>query len=380
MIPTLAEDPVILETIYLLNKEFGVMSRLQKLREVMTDFKIDGIIISNPENRQYLSGFTGSAGVLLISDTQAVIVTDFRYWEQVKQEVTEFELHKQGPNLWQSIFELITSFNWKRIGFEASQITFRDYQSFKDLAPSDLDFQPTNELVEQLRWVKNDAEIELLAQAARITDYAWEKTIQLIKPRVKEEELALEFDYQLRKQGASGSAFPTIVASGWRSALPHGAPSTKEVLPGDLITIDGGACYQGYHADMTRTVVLGKADSEQLKIYQIVLCAQQEALAALKAGETGATIDKVARDIITKHGYGKNFGHGLGHSVGLDIHERPRLSQTEKSTIPSGAAVTVEPGIYLPNWGGVRIEDLVIVTDNGYRNLTGSPKENLIEL
>lgn len=356
------------------------MNRLQKFREQLNNLNLDGMIITNPQNRQYLSGFTGSSGVLLISAGQAVIVTDFRYWQQVSQEVKEFDLHRQGPNLWQSVFQCIDGFRWKRVGFEEAAVTYHEYRQFKETASPELEFQPVNDLVEQLRWVKDDAEIAILAEAARITDSAWKSTIKLLKPGVKETDLALEFDYQLRLNGASGSAFTTIVASGKRSALPHGTASAREILSGDLIVIDGGALYQGYHADMTRTVVLGKASPEQLKIYDIVLSAQMEALAGLKAGLTGKALDGIAREIISRNGHSEHFGHGLGHSVGLDIHERPRLAQTEIGKIPAGAAVTVEPGIYIPEWGGIRIEDLVIVENEGCRNLTGSPKRNLIEL
>jgi Xaa-Pro aminopeptidase len=356
------------------------MNRLQKFREQLNHLDLDGMIITNPRNRQYLSGFTGSSGVLLISATQAVIVTDFRYWQQVSVEVKEFDLHRQGPNLWQSVFQCIAGFSWKRVGFETTAVTYHEYQQFKETASPDLEFHPVNDLVEQLRWVKDEAEIAILAEAARITDFAWANAIKLLKPGVKETDLALEFDYQLRLNGAEGSAFTTIVASGKRSALPHGTATAKEIIPGDLIVIDGGALYQGYHADMTRTVVLGKANPEQLKIYNIVLTAQMEVLANLKAGLTGTALDGIAREIIGRHGHGEHFGHGLGHSVGLDIHERPRLAQTEIVKIPSGAAVTVEPGIYIPEWGGIRIEDLVIVENEGCRNLTGSPKLNLIEV
>jgi Xaa-Pro aminopeptidase len=356
------------------------VSRLQKFREQLNNLNLDGMIITNSRNRQYLSGFTGSAGILLISATQAVLITDFRYWQQVSQEVTGFELYKQGPNIWQSVFQCIAGFQWKQVGFEAAAVTFHEYQLMKKAAPANLELQPVNDLVEQLRWVKDEVEIEILAEAARITDYAWDKTVKLLKPGVKETDLALEFDYQLRLNGAEGSAFTTIVASGRRSALPHGTASVKEILPGDLIVIDGGALYKGYHGDMTRTVVLGKATKEQLNIYNIVLTAQMEALSNLKAGLIGNAVDRIAREIISRHGYGEYFGHGLGHSVGLDIHERPRLAQTETGQIPAGAAITVEPGIYLPEWGGVRIEDLVIVENEGCRNLTGSPKLNLIEI
>jgi Xaa-Pro aminopeptidase len=357
------------------------MSRIQKCRDGIAELGLDGMLISNPENRRYLSGFSGSAGVLLISGAQAFLVTDFRYWEQARQELAaeEFELFKQGPDLWRSAGDIIGSLGWKKIGFEAESLTYHEYQILENIL-GDKQFTATTGLVEKLRRTKEPVEIESLARAAEITDTAWRETLKIIKPGVREQEIALEFDYQLRVNGAEGSAFTTIVASGSRAALCHGLASTKPVQKGELLIIDGGALYQGYHGDMTRTVVIGKADPEQVKVYQIVLEAQQKALAVLKAGLTGNIVDQVARDYITSKGYGAYFGHGLGHSVGLQIHEQPRLATTDSSEIPVGAVITVEPGIYLPGWGGVRIEDLVAVERLGIRNLTGSPKHDLIEI
>lgn len=355
------------------------MSRLGNLRNQLKERGLDGIIISNQENRRYLSGFTGSAGVLVIGIEKAFLVTDFRYWEQANLECKEFELYKQGPQLWASVSQLIQELNWERMGFEGT-LTYQEYQHFEGLLTSNVVLDPVTDLVEQLRRIKEDNELELIAKAAVITDTAWEKTIDRVRPGVKERDLALEFDYQLRLNGAEGSAFPTIVAFGARAALPHAAPSGKEVKSGDFILIDGGALYKGYNADLTRTVVMGKADPEQQRIYDIVLKAQSEALEYLRSGLTGRDIDQKARRVISEAGYGEYFGHGLGHSVGLNIHENPRLSPNESGQIPQGAVITVEPGIYLPNWGGVRIEDLVVVEENGIRNLTGAQKERLLEI
>jgi Xaa-Pro aminopeptidase len=355
------------------------MNRVEGLREALRESGVDGLLILNPENRRFISGFTGSSGVLLVGATTAMIVTDFRYWEQAGMEAPGFELWKQGPNLWQAVAEAIQASGWSKIGFEADSTRFSEYQALTGALPQQ-QWIPLAGTVEKLRWVKDETEIALLAQAARITDQAWLRALKLIKPGVKEREIGLEFDYQLRLLGAEGSAFTTIVASGWRSALPHGAASDKEITPGDLVIIDGGALYCGYHADMTRTVVLGKADPKQRQIYSLVLEAQELALGGLKAGIIGKDADRIARDHIQKHGYGDYFGHGLGHSVGLNIHESPRLSMTESGIIPAGATVTVEPGIYLPGWGGIRIEDLVVVGATGVTNLTGSSKSELIEL
>ena len=356
------------------------MDRLTKLREAMQKMDLDGMLITAPQNQRYLSGFSGGEGALLIGADTAVIVTDFRYWEQVAQEVKAFTLHKQTEKLLPTIARLLTEMKWRRIGFESAQVTFGEYQLLRELIPAGQELIPAGEMVAEIRWIKDAEEIELLAQAEAITDRAWQATMQLIKAGVQERELALEFDYQIRKNGAEGNSFTTIVASGFRGALPHASASSKTIAPGELVTLDGGALYHGYCADLTRTVVLGKADPKQHEVYQTVLEAQERALKVLRAGMIGSKVDAVARDYIAGRGYGANFGHGLGHSVALQIHEEPRLSLTETHEIPVGAVITVEPGIYLPGWGGVRIEDLVVVETDGIRNLTNSPKQNLIEL
>ncbi len=356
------------------------MTRLFKFREKLKNLDVDGVLITNPQNRRYLSNFSGSSGALLISPDKAVIMTDFRYWEQVAEEVSDFELKKQGPLFWQSVMELLAKFHWTKIGFEASSLTFGEYQNLTNLASHSMQFVPMNDLVEKLRWIKDEQEINTLAKAERITDAALAKTLEIIKPGLKEKELALEFDHQLRLQGAEGNSFTTIAISGERTSLPHGVASDREIQVGDLVLIDCGALYQGYCADLTRTMVMGQASAEQKRIYKIVLQAQELALNYLKAGLIGSEVDKVARQFLAEQGYGQNFGHGLGHSVGLNIHESPRLSVTEQNPIPVGATITVEPGVYIPGWGGIRIEDLVVVEETGIRNLTSSPKKDLIEL
>jgi Xaa-Pro aminopeptidase len=357
-----------------------MMERLRKLRKQLDTTAVDGMIISGAANRRYLSGFTGSSGVLVIDDRAAYLVTDFRYWEQAAAEANGFTLYKQGPNLYQSVVELVGKLEWRSVGFEPEELTYLEYQKYRGLLPLEVEYTPVPELVQRLRTVKDAAEIELLAEAERLTDLAWQKTLAIIRPGVRETEIALEFDYQLRLNGAEGNAFPTIVASGPRAALPHAMPTSKKVTSGELVLIDGGAKYRGYHGDLTRTVVLGQATASQREIYQIVLSAQKAALAKIKAGLSGKDLDAVGRTVIQTQGYGEYFGHGLGHSVGLNIHENPRLSPAENGIIPAGAVVTVEPGIYLPKWGGIRIEDMVVVKTDGIRNLTTSPKEQLIEV
>ncbi len=355
------------------------MSRLAKIRSSIAELPVDGLLVVNPQNMRYLTGFSGGEGAVLVGKSVAAVITDFRYWEQVALEVTEFELVKQGPKLWASVIQAVREAGYKRLGFESQALSFADYQGLSE-GLSDCELVPLAGVVESLRQSKDETEIAILTQAEAITSKAVAKLLQWIKPGMQEREVALELDHLIRLEGAESTSFATIIVSGWRAALPHGAPSEKKIEPGELLTIDCGALYQGYCADMTRTVVVGKASEEQQRVYQIVLQAQEAALNYLKAGLPGQAVDKVARDLIRDHGYGDNFGHGLGHSVGLNIHENPRLSMTEQQNIPVGAAVTVEPGIYLPNWGGIRIEDLVIVTETGIRNLTHSPKQELLEL
>lgn len=360
-------------------KEVLKLDRLKKLQTIFKTEGIDAILISDPNNRRYFSGFTGSDGMLVISPDQAWIITDFRYWEQVYQQVSGLTLIKQEQDIWESIADLLRKQAFKKIGIEADNLSYADYRRLQGLLEK-ASLVPLDDAVRQIRWVKESGEIELLAKAAEITDLAWQKTLEIIKPGIQERDVALEFDYQLRVNGAEGSAFTTIVASGARAALPHAEASTKPIASGEWVLLDGGALYQGYHADMTRTVIIGKADDQQRKIYHLVLQAQMLALEGLKAGMIGKEIDAIARNFLTRAGYGDKFGHGLGHSVGLEIHEEPRLSVSGNHPIPVGAAVTVEPGIYLPGWGGVRIEDLVIVESDGLRNLTHSPKMELLEI
>jgi len=233
--------------------------------------------------------------------------------------------------------------------------------------------------VDALRQIKSEEELEYLEKAEAIGDLAFEKILTILKPGMTELEVAAELEYQMKKAGAENFSFSTIVASGLNSSMPHAIPGEKKLEEGDFVTMDFGCTYKGYCSDMTRTVVLGKASEKQKEIYNTVLKAQLAALDAIKAGVTGKSVDKVARDIITEAGYGECFGHGLGHSVGLFIHEEPRLSPAGETVLEENMIETVEPGIYVPGFGGVRIEDMVAVTKDGCKNFTHSPKE-LIEI
>ena len=350
------------------------MNRLDKLRAAMSAKDLSGFQVSRPENWRYLSGFTGSNALLLITRDEALLLTDFRYVEQAKEQSPDFQIIRPQGMLEDGLIAEVQSRGLKTLGFEDDYLTCKTYQQYLGKL-TDVELRPASGVVEKLRGVKDDNETELLRQAVHIADLAFDHILDFIRPGVRETDLALELEYFMRRKGAEKSAFDIIVASGHRSALPHGVASDKLLQSGELVTMDFGAVYRGYHSDITRTVVLGKADKKQKKIYNLVLQAQLAAIDAVKPAVVAGTVDTVARDLIAGHGYGANFGHGLGHSVGLAIHETPGFSTRDKTILEKGMVITVEPGIYLPGWGGVRIEDIVTVTATGCDVLTKAPKE-----
>ncbi|MBP2649320.1 MAG: ypdF [Firmicutes bacterium] len=349
-------------------------ARLIKLRNFLAGRNLDGVIISGSENNCYFSGFTGSAGVLLISGQATKLITDFRYIEQASQEAPDFEVIRHGSSIHETIQAEIAGLGLKRIGFEGSYLTYDEFSAIK---VKELEFVSVK--LDDLRMVKDQAEIANIRKAVEITDLAFSQILSVLKPGMTEREAAFELEFFMRKAGAEKLSFDTILVSGTKSALPHGTPSDKVIEQGDFVTMDFGALYNGYHADMTRTIVMGKASAKQREIYKLVLSAQLAATKAVKPGLRGKEVDAIARKIIADGGYADYFGHGLGHGVGLAIHEGPRLSPLGEVVLTPGMVVTVEPGIYLPKWGGVRIEDTVVVTADGVDILTASSKE-LIEL
>ena len=353
-----------------------IQQRLASLRKLMATHSLDAVVVTKPENRRYFSGFTGSSGLLLIGEQIQTLFTDFRYIEQATKQSPEYKIVRHGTSMFDILADTVKKLKAVRIGFESDFITWDTYHKLAACL-SMVELRPVN--LDALRVIKDQAELTLLRQAVEIADVAFNHVVTIIRPGITELEIALELEYQMRKLGSEKPAFETIVASGYRGALPHGQASAKIIEVGDFITMDFGAVYQGYHSDMTRTVVAGKATSKQHEIYNIVQAAQLAGIKAVAAGKTGKEIDQVARKIIADAGYGEYFGHALGHGVGLAIHEEPRLSTTNDSELASGMVVSVEPGIYLPEWGGVRIEDLVVVSAAGCTVLTTSNK-NLIEL
>lgn len=355
------------------------MDNYKKVQEINRKLNIDAVLISNVNNLRYISGYAGDTGYLYISENRHAVITDFRYTYQAEAEAEGYEVITIGSGGYEeAIGDLIKSDNIKRLGFESEDMLFSTYESFKN-ALNMATLVPIKDEITRLRRIKTPKELEYIKQAESIGDKVFSEILDFIKPGMTELEVAARIEYLLKVYGAQRCSFPAIVASGINSSMPHAVPSAKKIEKGDFVTMDFGCVYEGYCSDMTRTIVIGKASDKQKEIYNIVLEAQLAALNYLKAGLKGKEVDKVARDIIYKAGYEGCFGHGLGHSVGLFIHENPRLSQAEEDIIEAGMIETVEPGIYVRGFGGVRIEDLVEVTENGIVNYTHSDK-SLIEL
>lgn len=352
------------------------MSEVKNIRKMLQEKELEAILIFNPENRQYVSGFTGSAGYVLISEKEQVFMTDFRYIEQAKNETDGFKIIEIGKD--NPVTDIVKSYDFKTLGIEDDFVTYEQFLNF-DEKWENIKLVPLKRALTELRSIKNTEEISKIQRAAEITDKAYEHIIKKIQPGISELDIALDLEYFMKTKGASKVSFDIIVASGHRSALPHGIASEKVLEKGDMVTIDFGCVYKGYCSDMTRSFVLGQASNKQKEIYHTVLEAQDSALQAVKPGKTGKELDAIARKIISDKGYGKYFGHGLGHGVGLEVHELPHVNHLGEQVMQPGMVITIEPGVYIPEYGGVRIEDLLTVTEDGYQLLSNTPKE-LIEI
>jgi len=353
--------------------------RITLLQRVLKQENLDCLLVTDLPQIHYLCGYTGTNGLLIVFQTEAIFITDFRYAGQVRQQVKGAKIKVVSRELLSELDEnkKLQTRNL-RVGYLEQFLPVQSLKMIKAKLPNAL-MAPTFGLVEALAVKKDAGELKLLKKAAEITDTAFERVLQIIRPGVGENEVRAELEYQMMMLGSEKPGFETIIASGPRSAMPHGVASEKKIKKGEFVTLDFGAVYEGYHADMTRTVVVGKANSKQKKIYNLVLKAQIAGIKKAKAGLKGSEVDKHVRDIITRAGYGKNFGHGLGHGLGLQIHEEPRLTPLSDTVLEPNMVVTVEPGIYLDGWGGVRIEDDIIITRNGCRVINKSDK-SLIEL
>lgn len=348
-------------------------SRLERLRRLLAEHEIDAFVCSSPANRFYLSGFTGSAGTVVVGREEAYFLTDFRYVEQAKAQAPDFNLVRYDDAL-ESLGRVLSELGAKRVAYESEHLTVASFQRIQGKI-NGVTWKPVEKWVERLRAVKEPGELEAIQTAVDLADRAFEYIIGRLKGRT-EREVALDLEFFMRKEGAAKLAFDTIIASGPNGAMPHARPSDRVIQEGDLVTLDFGCVVGGYCSDMTRTVAVGKSDGRQREIYRLVLEAQTMGVAAVRPGRLGKEVDEEARRVIADAGYGEQFGHGLGHGVGIDVHESPPvLSKRGEDPLEVGMVTSVEPGIYIPGWGGVRIEDLVVVTDDGCRVLTRSPKD-----
>lgn len=358
-----------------------MQTRLDRLRAIMAGRGLPALLVSAPANRRYLSGFTGSSGALLITPERALLITDSRYTLQAAREAPDFAVHaliNPGRPLPAVLKAAAAEQGLTQIGFEAAFVTVAEHRALADALAGVAELVPLEGLVEQLRVVKEADELAILRRAIAITDAAFAATLPRLRPEMSEREAAWMLEVALRIGGAEALSFPIIVAAGPNGALPHATPGDEPLGSGRPIVIDMGARVAGYHADLTRTVVLGEADERFWQIYDIVLEAQRRAIAGMRPGIHTHAVDALARDYIGSRGFGEQFGHGLGHGVGLDVHEGPGLRRALPDAPPvalqPGMVTSVEPGIYLEGWGGVRIEDLVLVTSEGATVLSQAPK------
>src|SRR4051812_11585917 len=354
--------------------------RLAALADGLTAAHVDGLLVTSLANIRYLTGFSGSSGLLFVTPRDVVFITDFRYQTQVRDEIGDLARVTIEPqSLWTGLWKLLAELPRITVaGFESAHLLHRDFQRLLEHG-SRWQWRPTLDLVETLRERKDAAEVELIRQAAGVATRALERTFTQVRVGMRETAVAGVLEKALRDEGSEGFPFATIVASGPRSALPHAHSSVREIERGDFLLLDFGAEIGGYCADVTRTAVVGRASEEQRGFYDVVRVANERASANVRAGMTGRDADALARDYIQQRGFGDLFGHSLGHGLGLEVHEAPRLAKTADGALAEGAVVTIEPGIYRPDWGGVRIEDDVHLGPDGATILTHFDRE-LIEL
>lgn len=349
------------------------MSKLNEIRKQFQENGVDSLLIMSPYNRRYMTDFTGTAGAVLITEDKALFITDFRYTEQADEQIKGFEIIEHKGPLVKEVAVQLAKAGAKNLGFEKEHTTFSQYETFKSETEAEL--VPVSGLVEKMRLIKSADEVQIIQEAVDIADAAFTHIQSYIKPGVKEIDVSNELEFFMRKQGAVSSSFDIIVASGYRSALPHGVASSKEIQSGELVTLDFGAYYQGYCSDITRTVAVGEVDDELKKIYHTVLEAQLRGVNGIKPGMTGIEADALTRDYIKSEGYGDCFGHSTGHGMGMEVHEGPGLSFRSEQKLVPGMVVTVEPGIYVAGKGGTRIEDDIVITKDGNTIMSKSTKE-----
>jgi len=350
-------------------------SRVARLREKIVRHDLDALLVLIEANRRYLSGYTGedgqfdeTAGALLITGEHCILATDSRYDLQARQEAPEYEIVRYRKNLYEELPRLFTRVNARKVGFESARLTVKHHQDLKDhLLKSQIPVRliATDNQVEALRRAKDPDEMAITREAVQCAETAFRQLTEWMRPGMTEKAVARKLEDLMYETGAEGPSFPIIVAAGPNSAKPHAVPDERPIKVGEPILLDWGARVNGYCSDISRTVIFGAADKQFNAIYAIVRDAQTAAIAAIHSGAHGQSVDAVARQVIKNAGFGDNFGHSLGHGTGLCIHEAPRLSPYSEDTLTAGMIVTVEPGIYLPEWGGIRLENQVVVTENG---------------
>ncbi|MGN1003933.1 MAG: M24 family metallopeptidase [Oscillospiraceae bacterium] len=353
------------------------MNHIKQIAAKLPEYGLDAMLITSEPGEYYAVGFHGE-GVVLVTPEESWYYTDSRYIEAAQEQVenAHVSLPQQGRNYRATVEDLIQAHGWKSVGFEEDYMTVSAYKLWTDGLSAEL--KPASKLLECLRASKDQEEIEAMIAAQRIAERALEETLAFLKPGVTEKEIAAYLEYKMLSFGAEKKSFDTIIASGPNSSRPHAVPGDRKIQNGDFVTIDFGCMVNGYCSDTTRTVAVGEPTEEMRKVYDIVLQAQLAGIAAARAGLSGKEIDAAARKVIEDAGYGEYFGHSFGHSLGIEIHENPNLSPSNPEPMPVGAVVSAEPGIYLPGKFGVRIEDVMILTDEGAEDITKYPKELII--
>lgn len=349
--------------------------RLNALQQHLRKFYLDALLITHLPNIFYLTGFTGSSAALMVFHRSAVFLTDGRYTEQAAHQVTNARIQPSKNGLIADAAGALLARGVRQVGFETRHLTHELYSRLRKTLGHKAGLRPCVGWVEELRLTKTPAEVEKIRISLRAVMAAFEETLSLVRPGIRESELSAELEYRMKRHGAQKVSFDLIVASGHRSALPHGVASEKKVRKNEFLVFDLGAILGGYSSDFTRTIYVGCPPAKAREIYQIVRESQECAIAGVSSGVPASQIDHLARSFIQQRGYGKFFVHSTGHGIGVEVHEAPLISARSKAVLAAGQAITIEPGIYLPRWGGVRIEDIVVVGERGCRNLTTAGKD-----
>lgn len=353
--------------------------RIECLRQDLSARGVDGLLVTNVLNIRWLTGFSGSYAIAFVGKDTAWLAVDSRYTLQAHEQCRGVDFRDLTSSGGENVAALLRDTVARRVGFESEHLTVATLESYKASLADSVELVPLKDVVRTLRHRKDEQEIACLRRACGIADAVFAHVVELIRPGVSERDLALEIEWQIRKTHGAEVSFPSIVVSGPRSALPHGAPTDRVVEVGDFVTMDFGARWEGYCSDITRTVVVGRASEEQKAVYTTVLEAQRRAMERMSPGVAARDVDAEARQWIAQSGHAEHFGHGLGHGVGLEVHDGPNMSPRSDFQLEPGMVLTVEPGIYVPNWGGVRIEDDVLITADGHEVLTAADR-SLIEL